>query len=346
MSDHLFARAVSSQSLTQSEAEELMGLMMSGDMSAVRMAAVLSALRVRGETTAEIAGLARGMRTKAVRVPVAPGLVLDTCGTGGTNVQTFNISTAAAFVVAAVGVRVAKHGNRSASRQSGSADVLEALGLKLEITAERLAEAVDSIGIAFLFARSHHPAMRHVVPVRAEMGIRTVFNVLGPLTNPAGATHQLLGVAEAQLVPIMAGALRELGTTAAMVVHGVGGDAAGAGSRYDDVSVAGPTTVAELRDGQLREYTLEPSDLGVTQHDAAALLGSDPASNAKIVRDVLGGGGTDAQRDAVAANAGAALYIAGKVSDLKSGVGQAIDVLRSGAALEKLEALVRFTNRD
>ncbi len=342
MSDDLFARAISSQALTQSEAEKLMHLMMSGDMSAVRMASVLAALRVRGETMQEIAGLARGMRANAVRVAVAPGVVLDTCGTGGTNVQTFNISTAAAFVVAAAGVRVAKHGNRSASRQSGSADVLEALGLRLEISPERLAEAVDSIGIAFLFARSHHPAMRHVVPVRNDLGIRTVFNVLGPLTNPAGATHQLLGVAEAHLVPIMAGALRELGTTGAMVVHGEGGN----GSRYDDISVAGPTIVAELRDGQLHEYTLAPNDLGLEQHDAAALLGSDPASNAKIVRDVLGGGGTYAQRDAVAANAGAALYVAGEASDLKSGVGHALKVLKSGAALEKLEALVQFTNRD
>jgi anthranilate phosphoribosyltransferase len=339
MSDELFARAVSSQPLTQTEAEELMHLMMSGELSAVRISAVLTALRVRGETLSEIAGLARGMREKAVRVPVLPGLVLDTCGTGGTNVQTFNISTAAAFVVAAAGVRVAKHGNRSASRQSGSADVLEALGVKLELSAERLAEAVDGIGIAFLFARSHHPAMRHVAPVRAEMGIRTVFNVLGPLTNPAGATHQLLGVAEAHLVPIMAGALRELGSQGAMVVNGSGND----GSSYDDISVAGPTTIAEFRDGNLREYTLEPSDLGLEQHDAAALLGSDPSSNASIVRAVLGGSGTHAQRDAVAANAGAALYVANEANDLRSGVQQALEILRSGAALEKLERLVEFT---
>jgi anthranilate phosphoribosyltransferase len=339
MSNALFARAVSSQSLSQEEAQTLMGLIMDGELSAVKTAAVLAALRVRGETVAEISGFARAMRQRAVRVQVRAETLVDTCGTGGNGTQTFNISTASAFVVAAAGVKVAKHGNRTGSRVSGSADLLEALGVRLELSPERVAEAVEQIGIGFLFARSHHPAMRHAAPVRAELGLPTVFNVLGPLTNPAGATHQLLGVANKHLVPLMAGVLHQLEVRGAMVVHGVAPD----GTRYDDVSVAGKTFVAELRDGQIREYELTPDRLGLAIHPPEALLGAEAAHNAHIVQAVLSGGGTAAQRDAVAANAGAALYIASAAATLEAGVVVALEVLRSGAALEKLTQLAKFS---
>jgi anthranilate phosphoribosyltransferase len=334
-----FARWLTSSALTATEAEAAMGAMMDGELSNVRTAAILTALRVRGETVEEILGFARAMRSRAVRVPQMHGIVADTCGTGGTGVQTFNISTAAAFVVAAAGVRVAKHGNRTAGRMSGSADVLEALGVNLEVSAERVSQAVNTLGIGFLFARAHHPAMRHVAPVRAELGVRTIFNILGPLTNPAGATHQLLGVPDRNLTRLMAEVLRGLGSQGAMVVAGSAPD----GSRYDDVSVAGTTWVAELRDGDITEYHLEPEDLGVARHDSAALLGTDPVSNAATLREVLGGRGTPAQRDAVAANAGATLFVTGATPGLNTGVEHALEVLRSGAALEKLEGYAGFT---
>ncbi len=341
MSVSLFARAVSPQSLSLEDAEALMGLIMDGELSAVKTAAVLAALRVRGETVPEVAGFAQAMRARAVRVPVRSGVLVDTCGTGGTGTANFNISTACAFVVAAAGVRVAKHGNRTAGRPSGSADVLEALGVKLEIPTERVAEAIDTIGIGFLFARSHHPAMRHAAPVRAELGIATVFNVLGPLTNPAGATHQLLGVADKRLVPLMAGVLQKLGIQGALVVFGNAPD----GTRYDDIAVTGTTFIAEVRGSSIREYQIEPRDLGLVLHLPSDLLGSDAKSNAAIVRKVLAGGGTDAQRDAVAANAGAALYIADAASSLEDGVKTALSILGSGMALAKLEALADFTSR-
>ena len=336
-----FAKWLSGRALTEAEAEAAMGAMMDGELSAVRTAAVLTALRVRGESVPEILGFARAMRARAVRVPAMHGVVADTCGTGGTGVQTFNISTAAAFVVAAAGVRVAKHGNRTAGRMSGSADVLEALGVNLEVSAEQVSEAVNTLGIGFLFARAHHPAMRHVAPVRADLGVRTVFNILGPLTNPAGATHQLLGVPDRSLTRPLAEVLHGLGSQAALVVAGLAAD----GSRYDDVSVAGTTYVAELRGGEVNEYTLEPEDLGLARYESRDLSGSDPQSNAVVVRGVLGGAGTSAQRDAVAANAGATLYIAGASSSLRDGVQRALEVLESGAALKLLEEYARFTQK-
>lgn len=332
-------RLLSSQSLSELDAQDLMFAQLDGELTPIQMAAVLTALRVRGETVAEITGFAKAMRQRAVRVQVKPGVLVDTCGAGGSGVSVFNISTAAAFVVAASGLRVAKHGNRTATRKSGSADLFEAIGVKLEMTPERLAQAIDTIGIAFLFARNHHPAMRVVAPVRAELGVPTVFNILGPLTNPAGATHQLLGVPRPALLRPMAEVLRDLGTQGAMLVHGT----ALGGIRYDDISVAGTTSVAELRDGQILEYNLEPEDLGLERHAAELLLGGMPAENALTVRAVLGGAGTSAQRDAVAANAAGAIYTAGRADSLKNAVSLALEILRSGAALEKLEAYVQFS---
>ena len=332
-------RLLSSQSLSESEAQDLMFAQLDGELTPIQMGAVLTALRVRGESVAEITGFARAMRARAVRVHVEPGILVDTCGAGGSGVSVFNISTAAAFVVAASGLRVAKHGNRTATRKSGSADLFEAIGVKLELTPEQLAEAIDTVGIAFLFARNHHPAMRVVAPVRAELGVPTLFNILGPLTNPAGATHQLLGVPRQGLLRPMAEVLRDLGTTAAMVVYGSAPD----GSRYDDISVAGTTQVAELKDGQILEYSLEPEDLGLERHAPELLLGGSAAENAVTVRAVLGGGGSSAQRDAVAANAGGAMYTAGAADSLKSAVIKALKILQSAKALDKLEAYVKFS---
>jgi anthranilate phosphoribosyltransferase len=332
-------RLLSSQSLSESDAQALMFAQLDGELTSIQMAAVLTALRVRGETVAEITGFAKAMRERAVRVHVKPGVLVDTCGAGGSGVSVFNISTAAAFVVAASGLRVAKHGNRTATRKSGSADLFEAIGVKLEMTPEHLAQAIDTVGIAFLFARNHHPAMRVVAPVRAELGVPTVFNILGPLTNPAGATHQLLGVPRPALLRPMAEVLRDLGTTGAMLVHGVAPD----GSRYDDISVAGTTSVAELKNGEILEYSLEPEDLGLERHAPALLLGGTAAENAVTVRAVLGGGGSRAQRDAVAANAAGAIYTAGRADNLKNAVVLALEILKSGAALTKLEAYVKFS---
>ena len=333
------ARILSRTPLTELEAEALMGLIMDGEVSSVRSAAILAALRVRGETVPEIVGFARAMRERAVAVPVGSGILVDTCGTGGDGAHTFNISTTAAFVVAAAGTRVAKHGNRAASSRAGSADLLEALGVNLDVSPEALAEAVNSIGIGFLFARSHHPAMKNIAPVRAELGVRTVFNILGPITNPAGATHQVIGVYDAHLTRTLAEVLRDLNSSGALIVNGRGEN----GENLDELSVAGPTHVAELRDGLVTESVVHPEELGLDRHPAAAIVGGDAADNAEITRQVLSGRGSAAQRDVVALNAGAALYTAGVTPSLSAGVTRAREVLAGGAALETLEAYARFT---
>ncbi len=331
-----FARYVTHNSLSEAEAEAFMGRIMDGELSAIRTAAFLSALRVRGETVPEIVGFARAMRDRATRVNVSSpsGVLVDTCGTGGDGAHTFNISTTAAFVVAAAGVPVAKHGNRAASSKTGSADVLEALGVNLEISPERVAEAVQTVGIGFMFARAHHPAMRHVAPVRAELGIRTVFNILGPLTNPAGATHQVIGVYDPSLTRTLAEVLHGLGSKGALVVHGSG---------MDELTVTGMSHIAELRDGAVREYTIEPESVGLERHAPSSLTGGDPAQNAAITRDTLEGKGTSAQRDVVALNAGAALYAANAVPSLEAGVQRALEIIQSGAGLKNLEAYAKFT---
>ena len=331
------SRVLSNLALSELEAESLMNEIMEGNLSPVATSAILTALRVRGETVPEIVGFARGMRAKAVRVPVVSnGVLVDVVGTGGDGANTFNISTTAAFVVAAAGVAVAKHGNRSASSKAGSADVLEALGVNLEQTPERVAEAVRSVGVGFMFARNHHPAMRHVAPVRAELRVRTVFNLLGPLTNPAGASHSLIGVYDAKLVRPIAEVLHGLGSRAAMVVNGSG---------LDELTVCGPSNVAELRDGNVREYTLEPEQLGLGLFETSSLAGGDPSENALITREILAGRATDAQRDVTALNAGAALFTAGAASSLETGVRRALEILASGEALKKLEAYAAFTQQ-
>ncbi|WP_027882706.1 anthranilate phosphoribosyltransferase [Meiothermus rufus] len=330
-------KALLAEPLSQVEALALMRRIMAGDLTPVQTAGVLMALRTRGETPEEIAGFAAGMREAAVRLEVGRQPLMDIVGTGGVAADAFNISTTTCFVVAAGGVAVAKHGNRAASSRSGSFDLLEALGVRIDLPVERVAECVETLGIGFLFARSHHPAMRYVAPVRSELGVRTVFNLLGPLTNPAFATLNLIGVSSPALVPVFAQVLRELGSQRALVAHGrLDGEAI-------DELVLGPNQVAELWEGQIRSYTLHPEAVGLAPAPYEALRGGTPKENAAVARAILRGQERGPRRDAVLLNAGAAFYLAGQVADIAAGVRRAAEVLDGGAAYELLEQLVRFT---
>ncbi|MDF1524421.1 MAG: anthranilate phosphoribosyltransferase [Trueperaceae bacterium] len=332
----LLARVFDGARLTTDEARGVMGRLMDGDLSQMQAAALLAALRTRGETVDEIIGFAQAMRERAVHVPVrVDGPLLDTCGTGGTGISTINVSTTATFVAAADGVRIAKHGNRGVTKRSGSADLLEALGVRLEVAPERLAEAIETLGIGFVFARSHHPAMRFVAPIRADLQARTIFNNLGPLTNPAGATHHLMGVYDEAWTAPIAEVLRGLGIRRALVVHGDG---------LDDLALSGPSRVSELHeDGRIETYTVRPEELGVPPAPREAILGGDAATNAAVTRAILAGRVVDARRDVVALGAGAALYLAGRAPDLPTGVARALEVLRDGAGLALLERYAAFT---
>jgi anthranilate phosphoribosyltransferase len=318
--------------LTEEDAAETMREIMTGVATPSQLGAFLTALRLRGETADEVTGLARVMREHAVHVPLRHDVrAVDTCGTGGDAAGTFNVSTAAGLVVAALGQPVAKHGNRAATSQCGSADVLEALGVKLDLGPEQVARCVETVGFGFMFAPAYHPAMRHVGPTRREIGVRTVFNILGPLTNPAGARYQTLGVADAKLLPLMGAALSRLGCARALVVYGEDG--------VDEVSLSAPTRVCEVAEGQLREYTVTPESLGLPERSRDEVRGGDPQQNAALLREILGGKQDGAPADMVAANAGAALYITGHAECLKDGAQMARETLRSGKALGTLEAL-------
>ncbi len=306
---------------------------MEGRATNAQIGAFLMGLRVKGETVEEITGAASVMREKVV--PITPALgkgehLVDTCGTGGDGASTFNVSTTAAFVVAGAGVKVAKHGNRSVSSSSGSADVLEALGVRLDISPEETARAIEEIGIGFLFAPSLHPAMKHAIGPRRELGIRTIFNVLGPLTNPAGADCQVLGVFDRALVKTLAEVLGNLGSYRAWVVHGQGG--------LDEISPLGTTHVAELRDGEVREFDVRPEDFGVSSCDISDISGKGPEENSRILLDVLSGS-KGAPRDMVVMNAAAAIYVAGCAEDIKSAAIKAGESIDSGRAMEALERL-------
>ncbi len=331
----LLNRLFAGEILTTAEAREVMGQLMDGRVSEIQAAALLAALRTRGESVEEITGFAEAMRARAVRVPWGgPRLLLDTCGTGGTGISTLNISTTALFVVAAGGVKVAKHGNRGVTKRSGSADLLEALGVRIEQEPEGLARSLEETGIAFLFARSHHPAMRFVAPIRGELKARTVFNVLGPLTNPAGATRQLLGVFDPALTEQLARVLSQLGVERALVVHGDG---------LDDFSITGENVVSELEaTGEIRSYRLAPEEVGLKRHPLEALAGGDPEANARIAREVLSGAERGAKRDIVLFNAGAGLYLGGCTAGIREGVARAAELIDRGAALETFEAYVAF----
>ncbi len=326
-------RVVGGHDLGREETEALFGLLMDGGLSEGLKAALLVALRMKGETPAEIAGAAAAMRRRVVAIPHTTEGVVDTCGTGGDGRGTFNISTAAALVAAAAGVPVAKHGNRSVSSRSGSADVLAALGVVIEIEPETAAASLERVGIAFLFAPRLHPAMREVMPVRRELGLRTIFNVLGPLTNPAGARRQVMGVYAPDLVARLAHVLADLGAEHALVVHGEDG--------LDEITTTGPTRVAEVRDGEVRLSTLSPESLGLPRATLADLAGGTPEENAATMERVLAGE-KGPLADVVAANAGAALYVAGRAESLPAGVEAARAVLASGAAAAKLDELRRF----
>ncbi|HEX6937819.1 MAG TPA: anthranilate phosphoribosyltransferase [Longimicrobiales bacterium] len=329
----LIARVASGQTLSADEAEAAFAAMMAGAATPVQMAAFLVALRVRGETPAEIAGGVRALRRAMIPVPAADGEpLLDTCGTGGGRVTTFNISTAAAFVVAGAGVRVAKHGNRSFTSRSGSADVLEALGVAIELSPAAMAAVLEEAGIVFMFAPLLHPAMRHVAPVRRELGIPTIMNLLGPLTNPAHARRQVVGVADPERLDIVAGALRELGHDRALVVHGAPG--------LDELSPLGPSDVVELRDGALRRYRVDPTErFGWGALDPGELAGGEPAHNARIIEDVLAGRRGGAARAAIVLNAGAALYVAGRVDSIEDGAAEAERIIDAGAGYDALRRL-------
>ena len=328
-------KLVNRVSLAEAETIDVMNQIMTGEATPLQVASFLTALRMKGETVEEITGAARVMREKAHRVNVGAKTVLDTCGTGGDQKGTFNISTTSAFVVAGAGVAVAKHGNRSVSSQSGSADVLAALGVKVDAPKERVEECIAKIGIGFLFAPLLHEAMKYAVQPRRDIGIRTVFNLLGPLTNPALATHQLIGIYSGELVAAIAHVLKNLGSVRAMVVHGMEG--------LDEISLCGPTKVAELRDGQIKEYTIAPEEVGLKPCQLEDLHGGNAEQSAAIVRGVLQGNKGPA-RDVVLLNSGAALYVSGSAASVKDGMALAASSIDSGKARQKLEQLVQLTN--
>jgi anthranilate phosphoribosyltransferase len=329
-------KAASGEALSEGEAERALETIMEGTAPPAATAALLTALRVRGESVPEIVGFARAMRRFAARVE-APEDVVDTCGTGGDAKGTINISTAAAFVARGAGAVIAKHGNRAATSRAGSADVLEALGADIELGPEQVSRCIEAAGIGFMFARTHHPAMRFVAPVRAELPFRTIFNLLGPLTNPAGARRQLIGVFGRAYVRPVAEALAALGAERALVVHGMDG--------MDEITVTGETAVAEVGEGGIDEYELSPEDLGLARHAPDGLLGGDPHLNSRILRGVISGEETGAPRDVILANAGAAVYVAGRAQTIEEGVNLAEKSVDSGAALRALEVFIKTTRR-
>jgi anthranilate phosphoribosyltransferase len=328
------AKLLDGRDLSRSEARETTDVIMGGEATPAQIAGFLVALRMKGETAEEIAGCAEAMRAHAVAVRPARPDIIDTAGTGGDGARTINLSTAAALVAAAGGAAVAKHGNRAVSSASGSADVLEAMGFTLELEPSRIARSIDELGFGFLFAPAHHPAMKHAGPVRKELAVRTVFNVLGPLTNPAGARAQLLGVYAEALAPTVASVLAMLGARRALVVHGAGG--------IDELSPAGPNLVYEVDDGEVRRGTVDPLDLGVPRCAPGDLAGGSPAQNAAdIVATFDGVRGP--KRDAVLLNAAGALTVAGLAGDLGEGLALARETVDSGAAGERLEAVTAFS---
>ena len=319
--------------LTEDEAADTMREILSGDATPAQLGAFLIALRLKGETVDEIAGMARVMREHSLHVDV-DGPLLDTCGTGGDDRGTFNVSTAAAFVAAGAGVRIAKHGNRAMTSGCGSADVLEALGAKIDLMPEQVAECINRTGFGFMFAQVFHPAMKHAAGPRREIGVRTIFNILGPLTNPAGAQHQLLGVARREIAPKMAAALQRLGGRHALVVHGNDG--------VDELSISGPSSVQEIRDGEITEYSISPQDAGLPIAAADAIRGGTPEQNAAVLAATLKGE-RGPMRDVVLLNAAAALMAADAVRDLREGARVAQGSIDSGAAARRLAEWANFT---
>ena len=323
------------EDLTYQEAETVMDEIMSGQATPVQMSAYLTALSLKGETIDEITASASGMRAHCIKL-LHEMDVLEIVGTGGDGANSFNISTTSSLVIAAGGVPVAKHGNRAASSKSGAADVLEALGVKITIPPERSAEILKKINICFLFAQNYHIAMKYVAPIRKELGIRTVFNILGPLSNPAGANMELMGVFDEALVEPLAEVMANLGVNRGMVVFGQ--------DRLDEISMSAPTSVCEIKDGKFQSYVLTPEQFGYIRCQKEDLQGGTPEENAEITREILKGEEKGAKRQAVCLNAGAALYIAGKAGTIEEGVRMAEELIDSGAALKKLEEFIEETN--
>jgi anthranilate phosphoribosyltransferase len=334
------ARVVERGDLSREEMAAVMRQVMSGAATDAQIGALLTALRMKGESVGEIAGAAGVMRELVTPVAVAGPHLVDLVGTGGDGANLFNVSTASAFAAAAAGARVAKHGNRSVSSTSGSSDVLEQLGMPLDLTPEQVARAIDSVGVGFMFAPAHHSAMRHAIGPRRELGMRTIFNILGPLTNPAGVRRQLVGVFSAALCEPIAGVLKLLGAEQAMVVHSEDG--------LDEISIAAPTIVAELREGGIDCYRIAPEDLARERQSLAGLEVDSAAASAALIRGALNGGSDQRSRRAaamIALNAGATLYVSGVAATLADGVAMAEDVLASGQAAEKLREFIAFTQR-
>jgi anthranilate phosphoribosyltransferase len=323
------------KTLSRSEAKAVIGQLMDGKLSQMQAAALLAALRMRGETVDEIVGFAEAMRERAVKVPITlDEPLLDIVGTGGTGVSTFNISTATLFVVAASGAKIAKHGNRGVTRKSGAADVLEALGINLELSPEQLATSIREVGIAFMYARAHHPAMRFVAPIRADIQARTIFNSIGPLTNPASADRQLMGVFDPHLTQKLAEVLAGLSVKRALVVYG---------DPLDELSVCATNYVSELKDGAVRSFELTPEAVGLARYPINDIYGGSPEDNAHTIKRVLAGEVRGAKRDIVRLNAGAALYLMDKAESIATGVELATTLIDSGLAREKLERYIAFS---
>ncbi|WP_137719628.1 anthranilate phosphoribosyltransferase [Methylobacillus flagellatus] len=329
-------RLLARENLTHAEMHALMQDVMTGALTPAQIAGLLVGLRMKGETVDEISAAAQVMRELSTKVTIQDtSHLVDTCGTGGDGIQTFNVSTLSAFVAAAAGAKVAKHGGRSVSSTCGSADVLEALGVNVNLSPQQVAQSVDSIGIGFMFAPNHHSAMKHAAPVRRELGIRTLFNLLGPMTNPAGARRQLMGVFHRDLTGLLARVLQQLGSEHVLVVHGADG--------MDEISFSGDTWVAELKHGQVQEYVVNPQQFGLPLHPLASIQVADAAASRDIILSVLAGD-TGPARDIVLLNAGAAIYVAGVVDDMQAGIAEAARMLDSGLALEKLHALQALSN--
>ena len=323
------------EDFSHSQMLEIMRMMMSGELTAVQISSLLMGLRMKGETVDEIAAAAKVMRELSTKVSIEDtSHLIDTCGTGGDGIQTFNVSTVCAFVAAAAGAKVAKHGGRSVSSTCGSADVLEALGVNVNLSPEQVAKCVEKIGIGFMFAPNHHSAMKHAAPVRRELGIRTLFNLLGPMTNPAGAKRQVMGVFHKDLTVLLAKVLQRLGSEHVMIVHGADG--------MDEISFTGDTFVAELKDGVITEYTINPSQFGMHRHELKTIQVQNAEESKAMILDVLSGK-KGAGRDIVLLNAGAAIYVSGVANNLQSGISMAAFVIDKGLAMAKLQDLKQET---
>lgn len=340
-------KAVRGEDLSEEEARGAMNEIMSGQATPAQIASFITALRMKGETVEEITGCARVMREKAVRIELSKAIdrngvrvdretIVDTCGTGGDGTNTFNVSTVTALVIAGGGLTVAKHGNRSVSSQCGSADVLKDLGVNLDISPEKVKECIERVGIGFLYAPLFHRAMKYAIGPRREIGIRTIFNILGPLTNPAGANVQVLGVYDPELTEPLAYVLKNLGTRAAFVVYGEGS--------FDEISVTGPTRISELKEGKVRTYYIQPEDFGFKRRKLGEIKGGNAQENGEIIIRILKGE-KGARRDMVLLNAGAAFLTSGKARDMEEGIKRAEESIDAGKAMEKLEELIEFTNR-